>query len=83
MSNSLTNSNQETSHYYCRPRVVSIHTFKILLYLVKREGTASNSDIIAYLNKTVENIVLLLILTTSREIVGAPGFLITLLRKKD
>ena len=36
-----------------------------------------------YSHSTIDNILLLLMFTTSREIIGAPGFLIALIRKKD
>lgn len=52
MNKSLTCAYQETSHFYYRPRVISIHTFKILFYLIKREGSAYNSEIREYLNRT-------------------------------
>jgi len=52
MSESLTNTSQKTSHYYYRPRIISIHTFKILFYLTKREGSAYFSEIKTYLNRS-------------------------------
>ncbi len=39
--------------------------------------------IFAYLKSDLNNVLLLLVLTTSREIIGAPGFLIALFRNKN
>ena len=52
MSKSITSANQKTSRFYYRPRIISIHTFKILFYLVKREDSAYNSEIKTYLNRS-------------------------------
>lgn len=52
MSKSITSANQKTSRFYYRPRIISIHTFKILFYLIKREDSAYNSEIKTYLNRS-------------------------------
>lgn len=52
MSKSITGANQKTSRFYHRPRIISIHTFKILFYLIKWEDSAYNSEIKTYLNRS-------------------------------
>jgi len=52
MSKSITGTSQNTSRFYYRPRILSIHTFKMLFYLIKREDSAYNSEIKTYLNRS-------------------------------
>jgi phosphatidylglycerophosphate synthase len=52
--------------------------FALIFYLVSRSGTFDNMFLLSS-----DNIFLLLFLTTSREIIGAPGVFIALVRRKS
>lgn len=47
---------RKSSHYYTRPRIISINTFKILYFLDKNDGVAYFSDIKRYLNRSSSQI---------------------------
>ena len=53
---SVTDTYQDTLPYYSRQRVIPINTFKILFYLIKRDGYAYNSEIKRYLNRNSSQI---------------------------
>ena len=49
---SIPSTYQDIFHYYIRKRIISINTFKILFFLIKREGVASYTEIKNYLNRS-------------------------------
>jgi len=49
---SVSDTYQDSIHYYTRQRVIPINTFKILFYLIKRDGYANYSEIKRYLNRS-------------------------------
>ena len=52
MITSINDTYQDTFPYYTRQRVIPINTFKILFYLIKRDGYAYNTEIKRYLNRS-------------------------------
>jgi len=53
---SISDTFQDSIHYYTRQRVIPINTFKILFYLIKRDGYAYHSEIKRYLNRSSSQI---------------------------